>query len=91
MCLPSNKSAYTVRIAALILGAVLTQRAGAVPGLTVCIDQANPTAAMDVRVARAVAKTQGYSVKLVASSAMAKAATACRRVASRSWRSRSVS
>jgi polar amino acid transport system substrate-binding protein len=65
MCLLSNSSAYTVRIAALILGAVLTQRAGAVPTLTVCIDQANPTAAMDVRVARAVAKTQGYSVKLV--------------------------
>jgi hypothetical protein len=35
------------------------------PFLNVCVDEANPTAAMDLRVARAAAKTQGYSVKLV--------------------------
>ncbi len=39
--------------------------AEAVPVLNVCVDQANPTSAMDVRVARAVAQTQGYAVKLV--------------------------
>ena len=50
---------------ALILGAVLTHRAGAAAVLNVCVDQANPTSAMDLRVARAAAKTQGYAVKLV--------------------------
>jgi polar amino acid transport system substrate-binding protein len=60
-----NKSAYPVRIAALILGAVLMHRAEADAVLTVCVDQANPTAAMDARVARAIAKTQGYAVKVV--------------------------
>jgi len=33
--------------------------------LNVCIDQANPTMAMDVRVVRAVAETQAYAVTLV--------------------------
>jgi polar amino acid transport system substrate-binding protein len=60
-----NKSVYPLRIAALILGAVLMHRAEADAVLTVCIDQANPTAAMDTRVARAVAQTQGYAVKVV--------------------------
>jgi mono/diheme cytochrome c family protein len=40
-------------------------RAEAAPVLNVCVDQANPTSAMDARVARAVAKTQGYTVQLV--------------------------
>ena len=40
-------------------------RAEAAPVLNVCVDQANPTSAMDARVARAVAKTQGYAVQLV--------------------------
>jgi mono/diheme cytochrome c family protein len=40
-------------------------RAGAADVLNVCVDAANPTSAMDLRVARAVAKTQGYTVKSV--------------------------
>jgi len=60
-----NKAAHKVQIAALILGAMLTHRVGATAVLSVCVDQANPTSAMDLRVARAVAKTQGYSVKIV--------------------------
>jgi mono/diheme cytochrome c family protein len=52
-------------MAALVLGAVLAHRVGAAAVLNVCIDQANPTAAMDLRVARAVAETQGYSVNQV--------------------------
>jgi polar amino acid transport system substrate-binding protein len=63
---PFNKGIHDVLIAALILGAVLTHRVGAASVLNVCVDQANPTAAMDLRVARAAAKTQGYSVKPVA-------------------------
>ena len=62
---PCNRAARKAQIAALILGAVLTHRAGAEPVLNVCVDQANPTSAMDARVARAVAKTQGYEVKVV--------------------------
>jgi polar amino acid transport system substrate-binding protein len=62
---PSNKGIHDVLVAALILGAVLTHRVGAAAVLNVCVDQANPTSAMDLRVARAVAGTQGYSVKLV--------------------------
>jgi polar amino acid transport system substrate-binding protein len=54
-----------VQLVACILGAVLMHRVGAAPVLNVCVDQANPTSAMDARVARAVAKTQGYAVKLV--------------------------
>ena len=60
-----NKAARKAQIAAIIIGAVLMHRAESEPFLNVCIDQANPTAAMDARVARAVAKTQGYAVKVV--------------------------
>jgi polar amino acid transport system substrate-binding protein len=61
-----NKSACAVQIAAaFILGAVLMHRAEAGAVLTICVDQANPTSAMDERVARAIAKTQGYAVKVV--------------------------
>jgi polar amino acid transport system substrate-binding protein len=60
-----NKSACTVRIAVFILGAVLLHRAEASAVLAICIDQANPTSAMDARVARAIAKTQGYAVKVI--------------------------
>ena len=49
----------------LILGAVCIHRAGAADILTVCVDKANPTAAMDLRVAREAAKTQGYDIKRV--------------------------
>jgi polar amino acid transport system substrate-binding protein len=66
MSLPCNKGARNARFAALILGAVLVHRAGAAPVLNVCVDQASPTSAMDTRVARAAARTQGYTVKLVA-------------------------
>jgi polar amino acid transport system substrate-binding protein len=62
---PSNKAAHRTLIAALVLGAVLTHRAGAASELNVCVDQANPTSAMDLRVVRAAAKTQGFSVNLV--------------------------
>jgi mono/diheme cytochrome c family protein len=48
----------------LILGAVV-HRAEADATLTVCVDEANPTMAMDVRVARAVAESQGSRVKFV--------------------------
>ena len=63
---PFNKGLHDVLIVTLILGAVLTPRVGAASALNVCVDQANPTEAMDLRVARAAAKTQGYSVKPVA-------------------------
>jgi polar amino acid transport system substrate-binding protein len=56
---------HSVRVAALIIGAVLANRAGASAVLTVCVDQANPTSAMDARIARAAAKTQGYGVTLI--------------------------
>jgi polar amino acid transport system substrate-binding protein len=49
----------------MTLGAVLAHCAEASAVLNVCIDQASPTRALDVRVVRAVAKTQGYSVKVV--------------------------
>jgi mono/diheme cytochrome c family protein len=65
-----NRPARNVRIAGVIIGAVLAgavlaNRAGASAALKVCVDQANPTAAMDARIARAAAKTQGYGVTLV--------------------------
>src|ERR1700676_3288885 len=60
-----NKVARKVQIAAIVIGAVLMHRAESEPSLNVCVDQANPTAAMDARVARAVAKSQGYEVKVI--------------------------
>jgi polar amino acid transport system substrate-binding protein len=60
-----NRSARTVLIVALILGAVLMHRAEAGAVLTICVDQVNPTSAMDARVARAIAKADGNSVKVV--------------------------
>src|ERR1700687_5228700 len=66
MSLPWSNGARNAQFAACILGAVLVHRAGAAPVLTVCIDQASPTSVMDARVARAAARTQGYTVKLVA-------------------------
>src|SRR6202162_6071381 len=60
-----NKAACKTQIAAIIIGAVLMHRAESEPSLNVCVDQANPTSAMDARVARAIAKTQGYAVTLV--------------------------
>jgi len=45
-------------MASMVLGAVVSHRAEATDVLNVCIDQANPTAATDLRVAMAVAKTQ---------------------------------
>jgi ABC-type amino acid transport substrate-binding protein len=66
MSLLCNKGARNARFAACLLGAVLVHRAEAASVLNVCVDQASPTSAMDARVARAAAKTQGYAVKLVA-------------------------
>jgi mono/diheme cytochrome c family protein len=70
MSSPCNRAAGRARIAAAIIGAVLAgamlaNRADASAVLKVCVDQANPTAAMDARIARAAAKTQGYGVMLV--------------------------
>jgi len=65
MSLLCNKGARNARFAACLLGAVLVHRAEAASVLNVCVDQASPTSAMDARVARAAAKTQGYAVKLV--------------------------
>ena len=48
-----------------LLCAVLTHRAEAADVLNICIDEANPTSAMDVRVARAAARTQGYGIVTV--------------------------
>lgn len=63
MSLHCTKIARNVHIAAIVvLGAVLMHRVEAAPILNVCVDQTNPTMAMDARVARAAAKTQGYSV-----------------------------
>jgi mono/diheme cytochrome c family protein len=62
---PCNRSARAAWIAAFIVGAVLLDRADAGAVLTICVDQANPTSGMDVRVARAAAKTQGCAVKVV--------------------------
>jgi polar amino acid transport system substrate-binding protein len=60
-----DSAARNIRLAALIIGAMLANPAGASAVLKVCVDQANPTSAMDARLARAAAKTQGYSVTLV--------------------------
>jgi ABC-type amino acid transport substrate-binding protein/mono/diheme cytochrome c family protein len=60
-----NKAARKAQIAAVVIGAVLMTRAESEPSLNVCVDQVNPTATMDTRVARAVAKSQGYEVKVV--------------------------
>src|SRR5580692_13216758 len=60
-----NKSARKAQIAAIIIGAALMHCAESHTLLSVCVDQANPTSAMDARVARAAAKTQGYKVKVV--------------------------
>lgn len=65
MYLPFNKGAHRVLGTALILGAVFTHRAEAAAELSVCVDQANPTSAMDLRVTQAAAKTQGFSVRIV--------------------------
>lgn len=60
-----NRPAREALFAALILGAILAHRAGAAAVLNICVDQASPTSGMDARVARAVAKTQGYEIKVV--------------------------
>jgi polar amino acid transport system substrate-binding protein len=65
MSLRCNEAARNAQLVACLLGAVLMHCAEAAPVLNVCVDQANPTSAMDARVARAVAKTQGYVVQLV--------------------------
>jgi len=62
---PFNKGAYGVLNAALILSAVLAHRVGVAAALSVCVDHANPTSTMDLRVTQAAAKTQGYSVRIV--------------------------
>ncbi len=65
MSSPFNRPIAAVRISSWILLAVLTHRVGFAAVLNVCIDEANPTAEMDLRVARAAAKTQDYSVNAV--------------------------
>ena len=65
MSLRCNEAARNAQLVACLLGAVLMHCAEAAPVLNVCVDRPNPTSAMDARVARAVAKTQGYVVQLV--------------------------
>ena len=66
MSLPCDKRLRNLTVAAgLALGAVCIHRADAADSLNVCVDKANPTAAMDLRVARAALKTQGYDVNQV--------------------------
>ncbi|HEY8010241.1 MAG TPA: c-type cytochrome [Rudaea sp.] len=65
MSLRCNQTARSFQLAASVLGVVLMHRAEALPALKVCIDQANPTAAMDARVARAALKTQGHEIQEV--------------------------
>jgi polar amino acid transport system substrate-binding protein len=60
-----NNRIRRVSIAVWMLAGVLAHRVGVAAVLNVCIDQANPTSAMDLRVVRAVARTQGYAVKPV--------------------------
>jgi polar amino acid transport system substrate-binding protein len=61
----NRRAARKAEMLAFLLGTVLTHRAEAADVLSVCIDEANPTSAMDVRVARAAAKTQGDEVRPV--------------------------
>ncbi len=65
MSLRCNRTARGFQLAASVLGAVLMHCAEAAPILKVCIDQANPTAQMDARVARAALKTQGHDMQEV--------------------------
>jgi polar amino acid transport system substrate-binding protein len=65
MSLLCHEVTRKTQLVACILGAVFMHSAEAVAVLSVCVDQANPTSAMDARVARAVANTQGYEVELV--------------------------
>jgi len=65
MSSPCRTLRRNVQLAAWFLGAVLAHRAPAAGLLNVCIDEANPTMAVDVRLVRAVAETQGYAVTLV--------------------------
>ena len=54
-----------IAVAWLLAGAGLMHRAEATARLNVCIDQANPTVAMDTRVVHAAAESQGFSINLV--------------------------
>lgn len=66
MFLPCDKPVRSLTVAAgLAFGAVCMHRADAAGTLNVCVDKANPTAAMDLRVARAAAKAEGYEVKQI--------------------------
>lgn len=60
-----RKSAAHLALAALVLGAVTSHRAEAAHEATVCIDETNPTATMDARVAKAALAGEGYSVREV--------------------------
>jgi polar amino acid transport system substrate-binding protein len=66
MCSRSRRQRRSATIAAVLLGAVLTHRVDAAAPLRVCVDQANPTSAIDARVASAAAATQGYAIEQVA-------------------------
>ncbi len=53
-------------VLACLVGAVLSHRAvAAAAPVRVCVDGANPTMPMDMRIARAAAKTQGLSLRFV--------------------------
>lgn len=66
MSSPCNRGATKhalIVLTAVMIGAVHSHRADA-QVLTICIDEANPTAATDARLARAIGKSQGYAVKI---------------------------
>ena len=69
MCSRWNNGSRSAGIAAVVLvatlGAMFTLRGAAAADLSVCIDQANPSSVIDVRVARAAARAEGYKVTLV--------------------------
>lgn len=65
MSLRCHKTRDRLRIGVAVLGAVLMHRAETAPSLKVCVDETNPTASMDLGVARAALGTQGYTVDSV--------------------------
>lgn len=65
MSLRCNRRARYAYAAAWLAGAVLSHRAGAAEPVRICVDSANPTMTMDMRVARMAARTQGLAVEFV--------------------------
>lgn len=64
MAIRTNRLQQTL-VSTAFLAAVLVHRGAEAAELKVCIDQSNPTAQMDARVAQAAARSQGDTVKLI--------------------------